>query len=102
LGDGEAPVVLRRGEWAALVIEMILLAGVAMAAVMAVGRRLTELPATLWFTLGILAAGVVLLPFNLIVVRQTADTVSLKRLLLSTLAGAVAGGVVHYFFSLVS
>ena len=66
-----------REQWElnALIIESIVLGGVAMAAVVAAGRRFAPaMPAALWFGIGILVVGAVVWPAMRALTRDTTKT----------------------------
>lgn len=90
-------ISLRRGEWAALMIESIVLGGVVMAAVVTIGQRVAGLAESLSFGLGILAVGIVLLPVNRVLFRRIQPRPpSVVRLIAATVAGTAIGTVIHY------
>lgn len=98
MNDSRFPVHLRRGEWNALVIESIVLGALAMAGVIALGRRLAvHVPDAVWFALAVLALGIVLLPVNAVLFRSaTHRGSSIRRMVAAAVVGAVAGGMIHF------
>lgn len=96
-GDRES-VRLQRSEWNLLVVESVVLSGLAMAAVIVLGRRLAPaVPYAVWFGAGLLAVPLVGWPVLSVTARhKTGRTPSVARLAALAVLASVAGAVIQY------
>lgn len=96
--DERNSVVLSRSEWNALVVQSVLSSGAAGAIVTMVGLKLgTPTPDSVWFALGVLTIGLMLLPLNLASSRLHGHRASVGRTAAWIVAGCVVGGLLHFF-----